>query len=411
MAGWYLLYSATDNLRSLRAARNADGRLEIFGINAAGNIYHTWQTSPSNGWNGTWDLLYSASDNLAMLDASNNADGRLEIFGINAAGNIYHTWQTSPSNGWNGTWDLLYSASDNLRSLRAARNADGRLEIFGINAAGNIYHTWQTSPSNGWNGTWELLYSASDNLAMLDVSNDADGRLEIFGINAAGNIYHTWQTSPSNGWNGTWDLLYSATDNLAMLDVTNDADGRLEVFGINAAGNIYHTWQTAPSNGWVGDQLSLPFTVEPQTESEWCWAAVSTSINHFYDSASTVTQCQVVNQQLGRTDCCNNPASSNCNVPGYLDQALQYLNNFTSEKGQGTDQDIVQAINAGEPPCIRIGWSGGGGHFIGVFGYEPDDYIWVTDPIYNNSLVSYEALTTGQYEGSGTWTNTYFTQS
>jgi hypothetical protein len=32
----------------------------------------------------------------------NNADGRLEIFGINAAGNIWHTWQTEPSNGWIG---------------------------------------------------------------------------------------------------------------------------------------------------------------------------------------------------------------------------------------------------------------------------------------------------------------------
>ena len=102
MAGWYLLYSAADNLRSLRAARNADGRIEVFGINAAGNIYHTWQTAPNNGWNGSWDLLYSPADNLAMLDAVNNADGRIEVFGINAAGNIYHTWQYSPNNGWIG---------------------------------------------------------------------------------------------------------------------------------------------------------------------------------------------------------------------------------------------------------------------------------------------------------------------
>ena len=158
-------------------------------------------------------------------------------------------------------------------------------------------------------------------------------------------------------------------------------------------------------------EIHLSFEVQAQTQSEWCWAAVSTSINHFYDSSSTVTQCQVVNHQLGRSDCCTDPSSSNCNQPGYLDQALQYLNNFASEKGQGTDQDVVTALDAGTPPCIRIGWAGGGGHFIGVNGCEPTDLICVSDPIWGDSTITYDTLTSGQYEGSGTWTNTYFTQA
>ena len=67
------------------------------------------------------------------------------------------------------------------------------------------------------------------------------------------------------------------------------------------------------------------------------------------------------------------------------------------------------AVDAGTPPCIRIGWSGGGGHFIGVYGIEPTNLLWVTDPIYGQSLVSYTTLTGGTYQGNGTWTNTYFT--
>ena len=43
----------------------------------------------------------------------------------------------------------------------------------------------------------------------------------------------------------------------------------------------------------------VPFQVQAQLESEWCWAAVSTSIAHYYNPSSSVTQCQVVNQQLG----------------------------------------------------------------------------------------------------------------
>jgi hypothetical protein len=157
--------------------------------------------------------------------------------------------------------------------------------------------------------------------------------------------------------------------------------------------------------------LAIPCEVQKQLESEWCWAAVSTSINHFYNPASTVTQCQVVNNQLGRTDCCSNPASSNCNVPGYLDKALQYVGNFASDKGLGTYQDAFNALNAGTPPCIRIGWSGGGGHFIIINGCQAPSYLSVTDPIYGDSIVAYTTFTSGKYQGSGTWTDTFFTKA
>jgi Papain-like cysteine protease AvrRpt2 len=154
----------------------------------------------------------------------------------------------------------------------------------------------------------------------------------------------------------------------------------------------------------------LNFTVPLQLESNWCWAAVSTGVAHYYNSASTVTQCQVVNAQLGRTDCCTSPASKNCNVDGYLDQGLTFVGHLKSEQGSAATYSATsEAVNAGTPPCIRIGWSGGGGHFIGVFGIEPTNMLWVTDPIYGQSLVSYSTLTGGTYEGSGSWTNTYFT--
>ncbi len=44
--------------------------------------------------------MYADNDNLAMLDVAQNADGRLEAFGVNSAGRIWHTMQTAPDNGW-----------------------------------------------------------------------------------------------------------------------------------------------------------------------------------------------------------------------------------------------------------------------------------------------------------------------
>ena len=118
----------------------------------------------------------------------------------------------------------------------------------------------------------------------------------------------------------------------------------------------------------------------------------------------------MVNAQLARNDCCRNPSSSNCNVTGYLDNALTFVGHLKSEQSSAATYAAASAaVDAGTPPCIRIGWSGGGGHFIGVFGIEPTNMLWVTDPIYGQSLVSYATLTGGTYQGNGTWTNTYFT--
>jgi C1A family cysteine protease len=201
-SGWAELYSDADTLTTVDVGRNQDGRLEVFGVNAAGNIFHTWQTKPNNGWYGSWAELYTNNDNLVTLDVGRNQDGRLEVFGISAAGNIFHTWQTKPNNGWNGSWAELYTNNDNLTTLRVTNDADGRLEVFGINAAGNIFHTWQTKPNNGWNGSWAELYTNNDNLVMLDPAGNQDGRIEVFGVNPQGHIFHTWQTAPNNGWNG-----------------------------------------------------------------------------------------------------------------------------------------------------------------------------------------------------------------
>ena len=167
------------------------------------------------------------------------------------------------------------------------------------------------------------------------------------------------------------------------------------------------------SYGMAGQPTAhlLSFTVPAQTQSNWCWAAVSTGVAHYYNSASTVTQCQVVNAQLGRSDCCKSPGSTNCNVTGYLDKGLTFVGHLKSVQSSAASYSTVsQAVNAGTPPCIRIGWSGGGGHFIGVFGIEPTNMLWVTDPIYGQSLVSNATLTGGTYQGNGTWTHTYFTQ-
>ena len=63
--------------------RYADGRLEVVGVNRASGIWHTWQTWPGGTWVDSWSQLYTDNDHLEMLDVALNADGPLEVFGVN----------------------------------------------------------------------------------------------------------------------------------------------------------------------------------------------------------------------------------------------------------------------------------------------------------------------------------------
>lgn len=157
----------------------------------------------------------------------------------------------------------------------------------------------------------------------------------------------------------------------------------------------------------------LAFNMQAQTQTNWCWAATSTSVSHFYWFFSSWTQCKLANAELGHSDCCDSPVPSDCNVAWYLDRALTRTNNFVSINGPSTFQQVKDEIDAGRPVGARIGWSGGGGHFMVIYGYSivfGEEYFDIDDPIYGKSHLTVSDFSSN-YQGSGSWTHTYFTQS
>ncbi len=157
---------------------------------------------------------------------------------------------------------------------------------------------------------------------------------------------------------------------------------------------------------------SLSFTMQLQTQSQWCWAATSTSTSHFYNAGSTWTQCTVANATLGETTCCSSPSSSACNKPWFLDQALTTTHNFDHfVGGQITMAQVKAEIDAGRPVGARIGWSGGGGHFMVISGYSTlSNTLTIRDPIYGTSTIAFSTFQSS-YQGSGKWTHTYYTRA
>jgi Papain-like cysteine protease AvrRpt2 len=156
----------------------------------------------------------------------------------------------------------------------------------------------------------------------------------------------------------------------------------------------------------------LDFTVQKQEQTQWCWAAVSTSVARFYDGGSGWTQCQMAGQELNRSSCCEDGSTAECNQPWYLDRALSRAGTFAGmEAAPSTGLDPVPGeIGAGRPVCARIAWSGGGGHVVVIEGYRQDNTrIAVEDPWYGSSDVPMSSFR-GSYQGSGSWTHYYLTR-
>jgi hypothetical protein len=163
----------------------------------------------------------------------------------------------------------------------------------------------------------------------------------------------------------------------------------------------------APTAGATG------FRVQPQTQGNWCWAAVSTSVSLFYSSGGPWTQCSVADAELGRIDCCGSGASGPCDIPWYLDRALTRVGCFAGLTASASPVATVQAeVAAVQVLCLRIGWYGGGGHFMAIAGWFTGAggvvYIEVEDPISGTIQLPYTTLVSS-YQNAGRWTHSYLT--
>ena len=163
----------------------------------------------------------------------------------------------------------------------------------------------------------------------------------------------------------------------------------------------------------------LNLILQQRKQTEWCWAAVATSVSLFYDASTGQTQCNLVNQQLTQTSCCDDGSSSDCNKPSRLDWALSLTRNLTRYVQNPAElSEIRSEIDSGRPLGVRVGWddSGDQGHFVVITGYDysqvGQEKIDINDPNDPDgtppSIWSYQSFKNG-YQGLGRWTHTYFT--
>ncbi len=170
--------------------------------------------------------------------------------------------------------------------------------------------------------------------------------------------------------------------------------------------------KTAPLGGaptW--QRLACPIPLQEQ--SNWCWCATTLGVHRFFQSGDTTSQCQAANQILGRTDACAAPSSPAVNTTFFLDRALTTFGHLRAPivGAPLSPSQVEQEIQSGMPVGTRIGWFGGGGHFMVIAGYlaATTPRVAIHDPIFGESEMDYSAYQTA-YQGTGSWTHSYLIQ-
>lgn len=208
--------------------QRADGQLEVFTVDAGGELRHRWQR-PSNGDWSSWSSLGGAI--FPAIAIADDSEGCMEVFGIDKESRSLMVIQQSAPNSLNWrNWRNL--GGDVEPPVAVGINASGRLEVFACDAATHrVKHLWQLGLVGGWS-SWQRLGAAAQKA--LAVGRNTDGRLELFGVSADGStLEHCWQkrTDDSSDWSDWSDLGGTILPDLAL---GRSSIGRLEVFAVNA---------------------------------------------------------------------------------------------------------------------------------------------------------------------------------
>lgn len=167
-------------------------------------------------------------------------------------------------------------------------------------------------------------------------------------------------------------------------------------------------------------KVITPLQIQQQEMSNWCWAAVASSISFHFDPLSCWTQVEIVANAF-RYDPHSLPDES-WNRAGDIGQALSLARCLDYRADRQIDfTDILTELNYDRPLCLEIHWGDGTGHAIIIVGCWLDAncnaYYRVADPFYNDDeedLPPFRDLNRKRLENylhTGKWRKTYFVRS
>lgn len=171
--------------------------------------------------------------------------------------------------------------------------------------------------------------------------------------------------------------------------------------------------QKSVSNTLFMMRASVKFIIQQQAMSNWCWAAVATSMFKYYRPTSPITQPRFVSDILQIPQCNSPQLPAVCNKQFSLVAALKWLHIYDGWENKPSHPDTIHgALMEQRPVGLLLFNTVNQGHFVVASGIDitpAGTILTFKDPIGASTRhVPYAMLVNG-FEGS-TWTKTYFTR-
>jgi hypothetical protein len=268
------------------AARNSDGRLEVFVLGGDRTLYHIAEANVGGPWQ-EWATL-EGHDLKGPVVVVTDRNGVLYVIVQGGDNKLYSRAQTGPSSSTWLPWTTLgggavrgFAASSSARGFPAvaavfedrklyvntaaggdawtgwtaldgdelsgpvaiAPNADGRWEAFVVGGDGGVYHRWQvdTNPAIAWHAWTTLIDSRITKSADLRAALGGAGTIAVVLMYPNKSLGCVMQTSPNGLWGVNVDL--GGQDLRFPCAINFTADGRLEVAVVGGNQHLYMRWQ------------------------------------------------------------------------------------------------------------------------------------------------------------------------
>ncbi|WP_329528181.1 TIGR03767 family metallophosphoesterase [Streptomyces sp. NBC_01462] len=239
----------------IAAARNKDGRLELFGTDAQGNLWNTGQQS-TGGALRSWTKL-AGGPGWMSVTAGSHQDGRVEVFAIDQNGYVTRRAQTSAGGS---TYTSPQQFDSAFTSATAVQDQWGGLQVYATRGDNTIRHRWQDflnddTASNGWFTPWTQLGGTAIQLA---VETGSDGRAVLVAIKEDGLLIQRRMNVANAQTESEWGGVLPLDGILDSVDMARNLDGRLAIFGTNPDGMLWRRFETAPAAGTWQSWAQVP---------------------------------------------------------------------------------------------------------------------------------------------------------
>lgn len=178
--------------------------------------------------------------------------------------------------------------------------------------------------------------------------------------------------------------------------------------------SLWGNYTTVGTSGPAVDVLN--FTIQKQLMSNWCWAAVTESINNFY-KGTPISQASIVAKVIDKPICALGKPIPLCNEMADLSYALNSVGHLKTNLNNALSPiDTANCIANGNPlGCQLYLPSLGGGHVVVIYGTYQNNHgtmmLCVADPKDSAQLVMPYKLFLNNYRGiGGQWVRSYITR-